>query len=135
MIDDGETPQVLIVDDEPRNLDVLEVMLEGINCGFVRANGAEEALLAVVRHDFAALVIDIKMPGMNGIELATMIKQRRRSHHVPILLLTAHTVDEGDLLLGYGAGAVDYLSKPIRVAELVGALERGAASMTRRGTS
>src|SRR5262249_46549715 len=73
-----------------------------------------DALLAIVRHDFAALVLDIKMPGMNGIELATLIKQRKRSQHVPILLLTAHTVDEQDLLLGYGAGAVDYLSKPIR---------------------
>ncbi len=114
MSHDHDPPQVLIVDDEPRNLDVLEVMLDGLGCALVRANGAEEALLAVVRHDFAALVIDIKMPGMNGIELAALIKQRRRSQHVPILLLTAHSIDESDLLLGYGAGAVDYLSKPIR---------------------
>jgi len=108
-----ERPKVLIVDDQPRNLDVLEVMLGEADCTLIRATSAEEALLCVVRHDFAALVLDIKMPGMNGIELATLIKQRRRSQHVPILFLTAHSVDEVDVLRGYGAGAVDYLSKPI----------------------
>jgi len=109
----ADQPKVLIVDDQPRNLDVLEVMLADADCTLVRANSAEEALLAVVRHDFAALVLDIKMPGMNGIELATLIKQRKRSVHVPILFLTAHSVNEDDVLRGYGAGAVDYLSKPI----------------------
>jgi PAS domain S-box-containing protein len=109
----SEKPKVLIVDDQPRNLDVLEVMLADADCALVRATSAEEALLAVVRHDFAALVLDIRMPGMNGIELATLIKQRKRSYHVPILFLTAHSVNEDDVLRGYGAGAVDYLSKPI----------------------
>src|SRR5215467_6166663 len=109
----SEKPKVLIVDDQPRNLDVLEVMLADADCTLVRATSAEEALLAVVRHDFAALVLDIRMPGMNGIELATLIKQRKRSYHVPILFLTAHSVNEDDVLRGYGAGAVDYLSKPI----------------------
>src|SRR5262245_15638526 len=108
-----DRPKVLIVDDQPRNLDVLEVMLADADCTMVRATSAEEALLCVVRHDFAALVLDIKMPGMNGIELATLIKQRKRSVHVPILFLTAHSVNEDDVLRGYGAGAVDYLSKPI----------------------
>jgi PAS domain S-box-containing protein len=110
---ESEKPKVLIVDDQPRNLDVLEVMLGDADCALVRATSAEEALLAVVRHDFAALVLDIRMPGMNGIELATLIKQRKRSYHVPILFLTAHSVNEDDVLRGYGAGAVDYLSKPI----------------------
>jgi PAS domain S-box-containing protein len=108
-----DKPKVLIVDDQPRNLDVLEVMLAEADCALVRATSAEDALLCVVRHDFAALVLDIRMPGMNGIELATLIKQRKRSSHVPILFLTAHTVNEDDVLRGYGAGAVDYLSKPI----------------------
>jgi|KBSSwiStaDraftv2_1062776.scaffolds.fasta_scaffold25747_2 PAS domain S-box-containing protein len=113
-----DRPKVLIVDDQPRNLDVLEVMLGDADCALVRATSAEEALLCVVRHDFAALIIDIKMPGMNGIELATLIKQRKRSHHVPILFLTAHSVNEDDVLRGYGAGAVDYLSKPINASIL-----------------
>src|SRR5216684_4758458 len=110
---EAERPKVLIVDDHPRNLDVLEVMLGDTDCTLVRATSAEEALLCVVRHDFAALVLDIKMPGMSGIELATLIKQRKRSQHVPILFLTAHSVNEEDILKGYGVGAVDYLSKPV----------------------
>ena len=79
----------------------------------MRATSADEALLALLRHEFAAIVLDIRMPGMSGIELATLIKQRKRSQHVPILFLTAHSVDEDDVLRGYGVGAVDYLSKPI----------------------
>jgi PAS domain S-box-containing protein len=110
---DIDRPKVLIVDDQPRNLDVLEAMLGDMDCTLVRATSADEALLAVVRHEFAALVLDIKMPGMGGIDLAKLIKQRKRSQHVPILFLTAHSFNEDDVLRGYGVGAVDYLSKPI----------------------
>src|SRR4051812_10083195 len=106
-------PKVLIVDDQPRNLDVLEAMLGGSDCTLVRASSADDALLCLVRDEFAALVLDIKMPGMSGIELATIIKRRKRSQDVPILFLTAHSVDEDDVLRGYGAGGVDYLSKPV----------------------
>jgi PAS domain S-box-containing protein len=108
-----DKPKILIVDDQPRNLDVLEAMLGGIDCTLIRATSADEALLSLVRHEFAALVLDIKMPGMSGIELATLIKQRKRSQHVPILFLTAHSVNDEDVLQGYGVGAVDYLSKPV----------------------
>ena len=109
----ADVPKVLIVDDQPRNLDALEVMLGQLDCALVRAASADEALLALLNHEFAAIVLDIRMPDMSGIELATLIKQRKRLQHVPILLLTAHTVDDRDVLQGYGAGAVDYLSKPI----------------------
>ena len=109
----AERTKVLIVDDQPRNLDVLEAMLEPLGCACVRAHAADEALLCLLRHEFAAIVLDIRMPGMGGIELATVIKQRKRSRHVPILFLTAHLVEEEDVLRGYGVGAVDYLSKPI----------------------
>jgi PAS domain S-box-containing protein len=108
-----DEPKILIVDDHPPNLDVLEAMLDGMNCVLVRATSADEALLALVRNDFAALVLDIRMPGMSGLELATLIKQRKRSQDVPILFLTAHSVNDEDILRGYGAGAVDYLSKPV----------------------
>jgi PAS domain S-box-containing protein len=106
--------KILIVDDEPRNLDVLEAMLEPTGCTLVRANSSDAALLALLHNDFAAMVLDIRMPGMSGIELATLIKQRRRTQDVPILFLTAHLVDDEDVLRGYGVGAVDYLSKPIK---------------------
>ena len=108
-----DKPKILIVDDQPRNLDVLEAMLHEMDCAFVRATTSDEALLAIVRHEFAALVLDIKMPDMSGIDLARLIKQRRRSQDVPILFLTAHFSNDDDIMRGYGAGAVDYLSKPI----------------------
>jgi PAS domain S-box-containing protein len=106
-------PKVLIVDDQPRNLDALEALLAPMDCTCVRAQSADEALLCLLRADFAAIILDIMMPDMNGVELAKLIKQRKRSKDVPILFLTAHMLDETDALQGYGVGAVDYLSKPI----------------------
>jgi PAS domain S-box-containing protein len=105
--------RVLIVDDQPRNLDALEAMLAPIDCIVVRAESADEALLRLLKDDFAAIVLDIRMPGMNGIELATLIKQRRKTRHIPILFLTAHLVTDEEVLKGYHVGAVDYLSKPV----------------------
>src|SRR4029450_679130 len=105
--------KILIVDDEPRNLDALEVMLQPTGCVPIRALSADEALLAMLRHEFAAMILDIKMPGMSGIELAHLVKQRKRTQDVPILFMTAHLVEDEDVLRGYGVGAVDYLSKPI----------------------
>ncbi len=105
--------KILIVDDEARNLDALAVMLEGSGCTLVPAHSADEALLALLHHEFAAMILDIRMPGMSGIELANLVKQRRRTRDVPILFLTAHLMDDEDVLRGYGVGAVDYLSKPI----------------------
>ena len=106
-------PKVLIVDDRAGNLDALEVMLAPLDCALVRALSADEALFCLLQHDFAVIVLDIKMPGMSGIELAKLIKERKRSQHVPLLFLTAHLMDETDALQGYGVGAVDYLSKPV----------------------
>jgi len=108
-----DRPKVLIVDDQARNLDALEAMLSPTDCVVIRANSADEALLCLLRNDFAAIVLDIRMPDMSGIELAKLIKRRKRSEHVPILFLTAHLVDDDEVLKGYGVGAVDYLSKPI----------------------
>jgi PAS domain S-box-containing protein len=108
-----EDVKVLIVDDEPRNLDTLEVMLASTGCTLVRAHSADEALLAMLRHEFAAMIFDIRMPRMGGIELANLVKQRRRTQDVPIIFLTAHSLEDEDVLRAYGVGAVDYLSKPI----------------------
>jgi signal transduction histidine kinase len=108
-----ESVKLLLVDDEERNLDALESILASCNCSFVRARSAEEALLALLKHDFAALILDIKMPGTSGLELARLIKARKRNQHVPILFLTAQMLDERDVLYAYDVGAVDYLSKPI----------------------
>lgn len=104
---------ILLVDDQPRNLDALEAVLDAPDYRLVRAESADAALLALLKDEFAALVLDIKMPGMNGLELAQLIKQRKRTRHVPILFLTAHLQEDQDVLLAYGAGGTDYLSKPI----------------------
>ncbi len=104
---------ILLVDDEERNLEVLETLLESPEYNLVRALTAERALMLLLDGEFAAIVLDIQMPGMSGIELATLIKQRRRTQHIPIIFLTAYFQDDKDVLQGYGSGAVDYLTKPI----------------------
>jgi signal transduction histidine kinase len=106
--------RVLLVDDQPSNLEVLEAMLDVPDWRLVRARSADEALLALLHEEFAAIVLDIRMPGTSGLELAEVIKQRKRTQHVPILFLTAHLVEERDVLRGYSTGAVDYLTKPVR---------------------
>lgn len=104
---------ILLVDDEVRNLDVLESILGGGDYRLVRAQTADEALLALLGGDFAAIVLDIRMPGLSGLELAQLIKQRKRTRDIPILFLTAHLSEEEDVLRGYDVGAVDYLTKPV----------------------
>ena len=109
----SDTAKILIVDDDERNLDALDAMLESSGCTLVRARSADEALLCLMHHEFAAMILDIHMPGTSGIELANLVKQRRRTQDIPILFLTAHLVDDSDVLRGYSVGAVDYLSKPV----------------------
>jgi signal transduction histidine kinase len=110
---EDSTIKILLVDDESRNLDVLESILTCPDYQLIRAETAEAALLELVQNDFACIVLDIQMPEMNGIELARLIKTRKRSQHIPIIFLTAYFQDEKDVLQGYGVGAVDYLTKPL----------------------
>jgi signal transduction histidine kinase len=111
---DYQTPvNVLLVDDEPRNLDALESFLHSPEYALVRALSAQQALLLLLEGDFAAIVLDVQMPTMNGIELANLIKQRKRTQHIPIIFLTAYLQEDKDVLEGYSMGAVDYLTKPI----------------------
>src|SRR6185295_17317499 len=79
----------------------------------MRADSADSALLALLHNEFAAIILDVKMPGTTGLELARLIKARKRTAHIPILFLTAYTFDEREVLDAYGVGGVDYLSKPI----------------------
>lgn len=104
---------ILIVDDEPKNLTVLETVLNDPSYRLVRAASADEALLALIVEEFALLILDIRMPGMTGFELAQMIKERKRTAHVPIIFLTAYYNEDQHVLEGYGTGAVDYLHKPV----------------------
>ena len=114
-----ETPiNILLVDDEPRNLMVLESILDSPDYHLTKAQSGQEALMALLSQDFALLVLDIEMPGMNGWELAQFIKKRKKTEHIPIIFLTAHYAEDEHVLQGYTAGAVDYLTKPVNSAIL-----------------
>ena len=110
---------ILIVDDEPKNLTVLETVLDrpGLPPGArrVRRPGAARPASA---EEFALLILDIRMPGMTGFELAQMIKERKKTARVPIIFLTAYYNEDQHVLEGYGSGAVDYLHKPVNPAIL-----------------
>ena len=109
---------ILIVDDEPKNLTVLETVLDEPGYRLVRAESADDALLALLADEFALLILDIRMPGLTGFELAQMIKERKKTALVPIIFLTAFYNEDQHILEGYGAGAVDYLHKPVNPAIL-----------------
>jgi PAS domain S-box-containing protein len=108
-----ERINILLVDDEPKNLTVLETVLNDPNYRLIRAESPDQALLALVAEEFALLILDIRMPGMSGFELAKMIKQRKKTASLPIIFLTAYYNEDQHVLEGYGSGAVDYLHKPV----------------------
>ena len=112
------TVNILIVDDEARNLTVLETVLDDPTYRLVRASSGDEALLALMANEFAVLVLDVRMPGMTGFELAHIIKERRKTARIPIIFLTAYYNEDQHILEGYTSGAVDYLHKPVNPAVL-----------------
>jgi PleD family two-component response regulator len=105
---------ILLVDDQPANLLSLEAVLESLGQNLVRANSGEEALRQLIQKDFAVVLLDVLMPGMNGFETGSLIRQRERSRHTPIIFLTAGGRAETEMSQGYTVGAIDYLLKPIR---------------------
>jgi signal transduction histidine kinase len=104
---------ILLVDDEARNLDALEAVLAHPDYLLLRAQDADTALKLLLAHEVAAIVLDIKMPEVSGFELAGMIKNTKRFRETPIVFLTAYMLDDKDIVAGYGAGGVDYLTKPV----------------------
>ena len=103
---------ILIVDDRPENLLALEAILESLPCQVVRALSGAEALKALLRHEFALILLDVQMPGLDGFETAALVKERERSRHIPIIFVTAISKEQSYVFQGYSAGAVDYISKP-----------------------
>jgi signal transduction histidine kinase len=104
---------ILLVDDQPANLVALEAMLEGISPRIVTAGSGREALKQLLEADFAVILLDVKMPDMDGFETAALIRDRERSRNTPIIFLTAADRDAQMAVRGYAVGAVDYLVKPI----------------------
>src|SRR5271163_5354466 len=104
--------KILLVDDSPENLVSLEAALDGLGQELVSAKSGMEALRYLLADDFAAILLDVKMPDMDGFQTAELIRSRKRSRHTPILFLTGYKNDE-HLFRGYDLGAVDFLFKPI----------------------
>ncbi|WP_035846094.1 response regulator [Kitasatospora azatica] len=104
--------KILLVDDRPENLLALEAILSALDQTLVRAVSGEEALKALLNDDFAVILLDVQMPGMDGFETAAHIKRRERTRDIPIIFLTAINHGPHHTFRGYAAGAVDYISKP-----------------------
>jgi PAS domain S-box-containing protein len=104
--------KILLVDDNPDNLVSIEAALDSLNEDLVSARSGTDALRYLLESDFAAILLDVKMPDMDGFETAELIRSRKRSEHTPILFLTAYRNEE-HLFRGYDLGAVDFLFKPI----------------------
>jgi signal transduction histidine kinase len=114
----SERVNVLMVDDQPENLVALEAMLEPLGQNLVPARSGRDALRALLTLDAAVVLLDVRMPDMDGFETAELIRSRERTRDTPIIFLTAADRDETLALRGYAVGAVDYLTKPV-VPELV----------------
>ncbi|GGZ18640.1 response regulator [Streptomyces poonensis] len=108
----GERAGILLVDDMEDNLIALEAVLRSLNEPLVRARSGEEAMKALLRRRFAVVLLDIRMPGMDGFETAANIKRLDQTKDVPIIFLTGTDADEGYAFRGYATGAADYLTKP-----------------------
>ncbi len=113
-----EKVDILLVDDQSNNLVALRAVLDGMALNLVEARSGEEALRRILDGDFAVILMDVQMPGMDGFEAAALIRERDRSSHTPIIFLTAFESSQNQVFKGYALGAVDYLSKPIIAAVL-----------------
>ncbi len=109
-----ERVNILLVDDRAENLLALEAILEPLGERTVRAHSGDEALKCLLTEDFAVILLDVQMPGLNGFETAELIKSRDRTRYIPIIFLTAISKDEAYVFRGYSVGAVDYMSKPFQ---------------------
>ena len=107
-----ERVNVLLVDDRPENLLALEAILEPLGQDLIRANSGPEALKRVLEIDLSVILLDVQMPGMNGFEVAEIIKSRERSRTIPIIFLSAISKEDAYVFKGYSMGAVDYVFKP-----------------------
>jgi PAS domain S-box-containing protein len=125
---------ILLVDDHEDNLVALEAVLEPLGCRLQKARSGEEALKALLRDDFAVILLDVQMPGLDGFETAELIRGRERTRAIPIIFVTAISKEPHHVFRGYGTGAVDYIFKPYeaivlrsKVEVFVELYERGRA--------
>ncbi|WP_224240718.1 ATP-binding protein [Hyalangium gracile] len=113
MLEAAPKASILLVDDLPANLLALEALLAPFGHRLVQASSGQEALRCALLEDFAVILMDVRLGDMSGIEVTAMLRDRERTRHTPVLLMTAASSDERELLEGYAHGAVDYLRKPL----------------------
>ncbi len=104
---------LLLVDDRPENLLALGALLEPLGCNLIEANSGLQALKHLLKHEFALILLDVQMPGLDGFETASLIKEREKTRGVPIIFVTALSKEQHYVFEGYAVGAVDYISKPL----------------------
>src|SRR5215212_3682707 len=113
MQDETEKINILMVDDSPTNLLALETILEGPDRNLVRATSGDEALRYLLNDEVAVILLDVYMPGIDGLETAALIRGREKSRDIPIIFLTADSTGNRHIAKGYSLGAVDYILKPV----------------------
>src|SRR5438105_12778108 len=113
-----ERINILLVDDSPTNLLALEAILRAPDRNLIKASCGEEALRYLLGNEVAVVLLDVYMPGIDGLETAELIRGREKSRDIPIIFLTANTTGQNHLSRGYSLGAVDYIVKPIDPAIL-----------------
>ncbi|EKN68996.1 response regulator [Schinkia azotoformans] len=111
-MDNNRKINILLVDDRPENLLTLEAVLDSPSYNLIMANSGEEALKQVLKQDFAVILLDVQMPGLNGFDTARLIHGREQSKHIPIIFITAISQAVENVNQGYAVGAVDYIFKP-----------------------
>lgn len=105
--------KVLMVDDQPANLVSLEAILETEGRTLLKAHSGPEALKLLLKEDVSLVLLDVQMPGMDGFEVAELMRQRKDTQNIPIIFVTAISKEKKYVFQGYQAGAVDYLFKPL----------------------
>lgn len=115
---------ILLVDDRPENLLALEAIIERDEYNLIKAYSGEEALKYLLKYDFAVILLDVQMPGMDGFSTAKIIKAREKTKNIPILFITANNLDSEHIFMGYSVGAIDYLLKPFDPLILKSKVER-----------
>ncbi|MBT5420862.1 MAG: diguanylate cyclase, partial [Candidatus Cloacimonetes bacterium] len=111
--DDKITPNILIVDDDKKNLRALEAVLKKVDANIISANSGEKALELLMEKEYALVLLDVQMPGMDGFETAELMRQNKRLSKVPIIFVTAISKEDKYVQKGHEVGAIDYLFKPL----------------------
>src|SRR5882757_6256382 len=110
---EAEQAKILVLDDRPENLLVTRTMLDELGHQIITVRSGDEALKYLLEHEVAVILLDVNMPGMDGLETATYIRMRQKTAHTPIIFLTAY-VEEMHTAKGYSLGAVDYILTPVQ---------------------